>query len=53
MIRTVVVFVVVLALLLIAMGSFGAVGPGELFLALVVALLVAFAVYSRRRRAAV
>jgi Ca2+/Na+ antiporter len=52
-IRSVVVFVVVLVLLLIAIGSFGAVGPWELLLALVVALVVAFAVYSRRRRAAV
>jgi len=43
-IRSAVVFVVVLVLLLIAIGSFGAVGPWELLLALVVALVVAFAV---------
>jgi hypothetical protein len=40
-------------MVLIAIGSFGEVGSGELLLARVVALVVAFAVHSRRRRAAV
>jgi hypothetical protein len=52
-IRSIVVFVVVLVLLLIAISSFGLVGSGELILALLVALVVAFAVHSRRRRTAV
>ena len=51
--RSIVVFVVVLALLLIVLGLFGAVvGPGELLLAFVVALVVALAIRSRSGRPA-
>jgi hypothetical protein len=52
-IRSIVVFVVVFVLLLIVLGLFGAVvGPGELVLVIVVALVLALGVRSRDRRAA-
>lgn len=53
MISSIVVFVVVLVLVLMVFGLFGAVvGPGELLLVIVVALVIALGVRSRRGRPA-